>query len=584
MSDAASFYNSLFAVEFAVLGILIAGVFLFLQIAYQDRLYRFIAKAPRKRLVGVGILELMSLGITATGALFTAFPNHHFIWFYHFSSTNYVLNPWFAISALILTFVSTTLSVWVAIAEILSLQPSGLIKRASHSVTGVEIRRYLIKDYGLQKPFHLKLMVRPILGSEDEDTPDDQDADSVTKEEKTLHDRLIADAQAGSDPFQFIGDVAIRAIRDRDGVPFENALDALLGVYEKEKDVFVELPPRSEWDPNSELADHLVAYLLRWVSLLIRECRKENAPEFAQRLYDLTGKFASRSLDGQNQSQAIKLIAFWKTEADRLASNDVAAYAFLVRSIKGVGERIFSNQDGDFEHPMMDEVFRSLGWLMQRLMSKQGVETKPLMRDDTFETPYDILYDTLMSFSWQYNRNGARFYPLIFFDAIRVSFDALVDAIGKDKNESNRQTIYQNLYDCASAYSEFAESAILAGNGDGAALATMHLQRCYEDPAGSSAGKEIERLRLDVIGLMIGLALFATGRDPKSITSEFMVEGIDSSLLKTLSKVPDSDSPSLDKEVTDAFLKTDKHVSHDAVTSFLRKLGRARNSSLGLNL
>ncbi len=112
----------------------------------------------------------------------------------------------------------------------------------------------------------------------------------------------------------------------------------------------------------------------------------------------------------------------------------------------------------------------------------------------------------------------------------------------------------------------------------------MHLQRCYEDPAGSSAGKEIERLRLDVIGLMIGLALFATGRDPKSITSEFMVEGIDSSLLKTLSKVPESDSPSLDKEVMDAFLKTDKHVSHDAVTSFLRQLGRVRNSSFGLNL
>ncbi len=72
--------------------------------------------------------------------------------------------------------------------------------------------------------------------------------------------------------------------------------------------------------------------------------------------------------------------------------------------------------------------------------------------------------------------------------------------------------------------------------------------------------------------------------DPKSISSIFMVEGIDSSLLKTLSKVPDSDSPFLDKEVMDAFLKPDKHVSHDAVMSFLRKLGSARNSSFGLNL
>jgi hypothetical protein len=316
---------------------------------------------------------------------------------------------------------------------------------------------------------------------------------------------------------------------------------------------------------------------------LISECKKENASEFLQKAYELTNKLAARSLDGKNQPQTTKVISFGKFEADRTL-NEVAIYAYLVRSLKGLAERVFPKQDEGFENKIIDEVFTSFGWLMERLMAKQGIETKPLILDTEYETPYEILFNALMSFSWDYNRDGARFYPLNFFRAVSALFDALLEEIGKDENEAKRRMIYENLFECAFAYSQFAESAIMVGNGKGASLATMQLQTIYNDLAAKSDIAEMEKLRRDVIGLMIGLALVATGRDPKSISAEFMAEGIDGCLFRTLVKIPDSYRSTFDKAVVDAIFKVEKHHSHDAVVSFLKELGSARNSTFGLNL
>ena len=317
MDNAAGFYNSLFAVEFTVLGILISGIFLFLQLIYQDRLYKFLDRTSHVRLICVGALSLISLGITATGALFTAFPNHHFIPFYNFSSTNYVLNSWFALLALALFFISTIPAIWVAIVGIFSLQPSGLIKSASKNISGVEIRRFLIKEFGIAEPFDIEAVVGSILNEEDEDTASDEHGKAANENEKALYDKLVANNQTAGDPLEFIGQIAIRAIRQRDGVAFENALDAFGGILEKESEVFVEPLSAGKWNPNNDHAEHLITYLLRCVSTLISECKKENASEFLQKAYELTNKVAARFLDGKNRPQTTKVISFWKFEADR---------------------------------------------------------------------------------------------------------------------------------------------------------------------------------------------------------------------------------------------------------------------------
>jgi len=63
-----------------------------------------------------------------------------------------------------------------------------------------------------------------------------------------------------------------------------------------------------------------------------------------------------------------------------------------------------------------------------------------------------------------------------------------------------------------------------------------------------------------------------------------MAGGIDACLFETLVKISDSYGSTFDKEVLDAIFKVEKHHSHDAVVSFLKKLGSARNSTFGLNL
>ncbi len=95
--------------------------------------------------------------------------------------------------------------------------------------------------------------------------------------------------------------------------------------------------------------------------MLISECRKGNAPDFLQKVYQLTANLTSSSEADRNVAQVTKIISFWKIEADKLSGSDVASYGYLVRSIKGLGERAFSGQDKNFEREVIEEVFRSLG-------------------------------------------------------------------------------------------------------------------------------------------------------------------------------------------------------------------------------
>ncbi len=79
---------------------------------------------------------------------------------------------------------------------------------------------------------------------------------------------------------------------------------------------------------------------------------------------------------------------------------------------------------------------------MERLLAKNGIGLKPSMRDESYETPFDILYNALMCFSWDCSGDGAQFYPLIFFDAVSALFDGLLNALERDGNTTKRRSVH----------------------------------------------------------------------------------------------------------------------------------------------
>jgi len=580
MDNISSFYNSLFAVEFTILSILLAGIFLFLQIIYQDRLFKFVKSVPWKRLIVIVLFCLLSLSLSALGALFSSFPYHDFVPGYNFNSQIYISNPWFGLLVLFLFLTSTILVICVAIGEILSLRPAGLMDRALENITDEELRRYLIKQYGLQEPFLFRIAIElPGLKSETRKSPEEKK--EIYNNDLKFYQELVSDTHKKSDPLEPIGELTIRSIRDRDSSLLANALKALGEILKK--DIYVQDRPNSKWNPNSQLFGNLVDYLLKWVSFLIEECKKEGISRSWSNVYDFTNEIAALAVTKTDSSAARKVISYWKIEADKILTSDTRTFIQLIGLQRDLGKTVFSDQDNTIKHEILNEVFRSLGWLGERLLEKSGVETKPLMYDEDYETSYDALFNAIMEFEWDYRNHHPKSYPLIYFDAIGVVFNGLITELKKNSSEVTRSKISQHIFDCIYTYSSFAMAAIDAGSGDGASLATLRLIEGYNKLRENADESFLDKKAREAIGLMIDVAFRAAGQPLKNTTAGFLSEGIEERLLKILSDIPTAYASVLDSEIMENYIRSDQHKYRDALKSFIKKLGTARGTSFGLN-
>lgn len=580
MANISSFYNSLFAIEFAVLSILLAGVFLFLQIVYQDRLFKLTRGIPRKKLYFVAIFCLVSLLISAAGAVLSAFPRHDFIPAFNLNSHAYLKNPWFGLLAVSLFFISAIMAIGMVIKEILSLQPNGLLERASKNIKAEDIRNYLIKQYGLHEPFFIKLHFN-IAGGKSIGAESTDEEEKQYHKDLAVHKKLIEGAVNDSDPLEPIGELAIRSIRNRDMSLLEKALKSLSGVIEK--DIYVQNEPKSKWNVNSYLFTNLVDYILKWVSFLIEECKKEGTSRLSSSIYNFTNEIARLAVKKEELQGSRKVISFWKLEADKVLASDTRITTQLIKLHSDLGKELFSDERDSSKSEILDEVFRSLGWLAERLLEKSGIETKPLMYDLDYETSYDAILEAILTFESDYSKHPNA-YPLIYFDAVSVMSLGLITEAIKNKDQSARRKIYENIFDCVFIYSNFALVAIKAGNGNGATLATMRLIEAFKDLKEKNNEDILDKLARDVIGLMIEVAFTAAGQPSENMSSEFMREGIENRLFDVLSETSPEYDRLFDEQIMEHYIRADRPRNYDAVKSFIKRLGDVRGSNFGLNL
>jgi hypothetical protein len=582
MEKLSSFYNSLFAVEFAVLSILLAGIFLFLQIIYQDKLFKFIKGVSWTKLIVIALFCLASLSLSGLGALFSSFPNHNFVPAYNFNSQSYISCPWFGLIALLFFLVSTILAICIAIGEILSLRPAGLMNRALENIKSKTLQKYLIKQYGLQEPFLFELNIK-FPRKNGETLKSQGEEEKIFKNDLKFYQEIVSDTGKGIDPFEPIGELAIRSIRDRDTSLLANGLKALGEILKR--DIYVQERPNSKWNPNTELFGNLVDYSLKWVSFLIEECKKEGISRLWSQVYDFTNEIAALAVKKMDSSAARKVISYWKIEADKILTNDTRTFIQLIGFLSGLGKIIFPDQDNTTKHEILNDVFRSLGWLGERLLEKSGVETKPLMYDEDYETSYDALFNAIMEFESDYKNHHPKSYPLIYFDAIGVVFNGLMTELERNRSEVTRSKISRHIFDFMYAYSSFAIAAIDAENGDGASLATLRLIQGYDELRENAADESLlDKNARDAIGLVVDVAFHAAGQPLKNTRAEFLSEGIEERLLKILSDVPTAYAKVLDSEIMEGYLHSYNHKYPNALKSFIKRLGAARGTNFGLNL
>lgn len=582
MENISQFYNSLFAIEFTVLSILLAGFFIFLQIIYQDKLYKFLKRVPQKKLIFLTLLCLASLSVSAAGFLISAFPRHDFIPAYNLNSRSIISNAWYGLVALILFLTSSIIAVWLTINEILSLRPSRLIDRITDHIQGLNLRQYLITKYGLPEPHMIHLAIE-LLGTKTTQLEVDvEKTTAIYENDLKTYKEMTAVTGDDSDPLEPIGQLAIRAIRDRDISLLESTLNALMKVIRK--DIFIPDRQNSQWNPNGKLHENMVEHILKWISSLAEECKKEGTSMLLRDIYNRTNDVVMLSISKGYSAAACKVLSYWKLEADKALINDTRTFIDLVSLQRELGVSLFPDQSDSKKLEILDEVFRNTGWLGERLLKKVGCETRPLMHDEVYETPLDALMTSLMDFEEIYRATYPSAYPLIYFDAIWVVFREFINEFLRNSSHLARSRISDYLFNNIYAYSSFAGAAIKVGNGRGACLATVRLCNAYKELMKYSSESALEKVIDDAIGEMTHVAFKAAGQRTESISCDFLSEGIVEHLLNILSEIPTDYDRKIDSHVFNNFIRFDLSTDFTSIKSFIKKLGMARGTNFGLSI
>ena len=270
----------------------------------------------------------------------------------------------------------------------------------------------------------------------------------------------------------------------------------------------------------------------------------------------------------RNNFQEIKkILSFWKGVADNSIGKSIKVFNDSIEYYRDLCNYAFEN--GIEENKQwLDELFRHLGWLAERLLSKQGIEEKPLMADDYYNE-YDQLFDVLISFSYEYHNKYPMSYPLIYFDAIHVLFLQLIIIYKASQNSD----VANNIFDCIYIYYSFAREAFFKGNGNGAALGIIRLTQCYEKLIEDN----LDKCAKDAIKLLISLGGIIAGNRGKVIKTEFITVPIDDYFINIIKNSPFHNE--IEHEIREVYIKCEG--DHKQIWEFIIKLGKSMGTNFG---
>ncbi len=331
-----------------------------------------------------------------------------------------------------------------------------------------------------------------------------------------------------------------------------------------------------KWSPEDVLLRNFTHYLIEMLSTLLEIAEKEGL-ESAKNIVLIVGyEYSSTMLQKRNYSEMEKLLEFLQSIADASIGKSSIIFQNIIKYFQTTAEGILDslkdkpdNEEQDDRLRILDIIFRSIGWLGERLLTKIPIEDTPIMMNYDYSTNYDLLLNCLISLGDRYDHYHPNLYPIIFFDAIYVVIKKLI----KINEVENLRRLEENIYALAFTFRSFAESAIRVGNIDGAYLAAMKIKKTYKIIKEAS----MEKLSEDVIKLMVRIGFMVASN--KDITST--ISSMEKPLEQFAADALVESGVSIRDEVLDSFTDINSYLDHDASWNFIADLGMRLGTNFG---
>jgi hypothetical protein len=315
------------------------------------------------------------------------------------------------------------------------------------------------------------------------------------------------------------------------------------------------------WSPYLGIINKYLTYLTGMLRLHLEICDRQKFDAAKIKILETSEKVAEHIMEDSEREISV-ILDFWKEVADNAIGRSREVFIQIVRQYSSLADNVFEKGDVDNNHSL-NEIFRQLGWLAERLISREGIEERPLMLDS--HTEFDEIFEAILSHKYKYNFNYPTSYPLIYFDAIYVLFRQLMLAF----NKTPSTTLKEYIFNCLYVYSSFAEAAIPQGNSKGAALAVSRLRECYD----KLVSENLEECAKEAIGLLVRIGDIAAYHKDKLDKVELLSKRIDEEIMDIAEK-----SPYRDKVISEVF---ESHIHLDSDWDFIVELGRRMKTNFG---
>jgi hypothetical protein len=508
-----SFYNNLFAVEITILGIVTAAILVSLQVLYTNYSHnqtRSLFKSPL--VVFYFLLTPCLLALTALSGLLLSIENHNFFSKVDFQSNYFLTNPYFSLFLLTYFFGVLFIGFFIIQKSIKLLDPHTLISEHRKSLTNANVRNSLFKKYGVPEPSYFTFD-KPLL---EKLLPELQADDKEVKDRKNEAQALVIKTKKSilkaDDYLEGLSVVLIKAIGNVDIKTVRSGTEGIVDIVRSFLRFLKDSEENVVWSPNTQLPNYLSMYVAETLKLQIETCEKVQVTTLASYFIAMSKDVALEFIE-QGYFSCIKFILVeWKFLANKaILTGNQALFKEIIASYREIGNTLMEVSEGDQEkgHRELNEVFKSVGWLSERLLTQKELEIRPVMYESDYSSEYDSLVEFILHFSDKYKFKFPQLYPLIYFDLILVFFEKLLVVY---RSEAVKETPYKKetltelehtFFNCIYAISSFGEDAVSVQNVNGVMLAVLRLKELNEQIVQDPSDKLLEYIVSEMVDLQL---------------------------------------------------------------------------------
>ena len=377
------------------------------------------------------------------------------------------------------------------------------------------------------------------------------------------------------DPFLPLRDMTIQFIKHSD----ISSLNESMNLFLKKSIQFIEELSKVEktdnWKPEDVLLKEFTFNFIDNQKILLEIASRESLDVSKKIILKVSSDFCIELIKKKYFVELKYFFKYWKDTADNSMGISSSIFKEILNYYYIVANLMFDNLHEDFlkkqdiVQKILEDIFIDIGWLGERLLIRVPLEASPIMRNYSYSSEFDDLYEFLFSFSDRYDTEFPNAYPYMFFNAIDVVLRRLILILQQNYDSDIKNKICLLSY----AYTSFAESALEENNSNGAALAVTRVQETYiklKDCGFDDIAKEI-------IITLVKIGILAKEHQESLEIVEFIGIPLDSWIINKLIESGED----ITAQVRDDYIGTLSLASKETRLNFIIELGVGLGTNFG---